>query len=85
MQHRPFRTTQELGAACREARHALGLSLVEAALAAGVNYRFASEIENGKATARIGLALDYAAALGLRLFLASHAGGDDAAAGGAGP
>lgn len=63
-----FRNATELGAACRRARRRLGLRLEQAALAAGVNYRFASEIENGKSSAQIDLALQYATTLGIRLF-----------------
>lgn len=48
-------------------------------MAAGVNYRFASELENGKPTAQIDLALRYANALGVRLFCALPADGDDPA------
>lgn len=66
----PLDDAASLGAACREARRRLGLRLDEAALVAGVNYRFASELENGKYTARLGLALRYATSLGVRLFLA---------------
>lgn len=65
----PLDDAAGLGAACREARRRLGLRLGEAALVAGVNYRFASELENGKVTARLELALRYATSLGIRLFL----------------
>lgn len=58
----------DLGQACRMARQRQGLRLEEAALAAGVNYRFASEIERGKGTAQLQRALAYAKALGVRLF-----------------
>lgn len=64
----PLQDAAGLGAACRDARRRLGLRLADAALVAGVNYRFASELENGKPTARLELALRYAAALGVRLF-----------------
>lgn len=63
----PLTTAQDLGRACRDARNRLGLRLEEAALAAGVNYRFASELENGKETARLSLALRYATSLGIML------------------
>lgn len=58
----------DLGRACRLARKRQGLRLEEAALAAGVNYRFASELERGKGTAQLERALAYAKALGVRLF-----------------
>jgi HTH-type transcriptional regulator / antitoxin HipB len=56
-----------LGARCRANRLALGLSLSDAALAAGVNYRFASELENGKPSVRLNLALRYATSLGIEI------------------
>jgi len=80
MRATPFHSSSELGTACREARLALGLGLKQAALAAGVNYRFASELENGKATAQIGLALRYATTLGLTLlYLPPEPDGTDGA------
>lgn len=68
MESLSFHDAAGLGAACRDARRRLGLRLDEAALVAGVNYRFASELENGKPTARLELALRYATSLGIRLF-----------------
>jgi len=74
---RAFHSATELGAGCRQARRKLGLRLEEAALAAGVNYRFASEIENGKPSAQIDLALRYATTLGITLFYSLHDTDDD--------
>lgn len=59
----------DLGAALRQARRAQGLRLEDVALAAGVGVRFVSELERGKATARLGETLRVAAALGVRLTL----------------
>lgn len=67
-----FSSAAELGAACRRARRNLGMRLEDAALAAGVNYRFASEIENGKPSAQIDLTLRYATTLGITLFYELH-------------
>jgi transcriptional regulator with XRE-family HTH domain len=57
-----------LGAACRLRRKALGLTIQDAAGAAGVNYRFASELERGKSSCSLGLALRYSRMLGVNLF-----------------
>lgn len=73
-----FSSAAELGAACRQARKNLGMRLEDAALAAGVNYRFASEIENGKPSAQIDLALRYATTLGIALLYELDDGGEDA-------
>jgi transcriptional regulator with XRE-family HTH domain len=64
----PLTDAITLGAACRSRRNALGLTLQDAAGAAGVNYRFASEFERGKPTCALGLALKYARMLGVELF-----------------
>ena len=57
-------TTEELGRIIRAARRAQGLRQDQLAGAAGVGVRFLSELERGKATARIGKALAVLAALG---------------------
>lgn len=64
----PLTDPASLGAACRQRRKALGLTLQDAAGAAGVNYRFASELERGKPTCALGLSLRYARMLGVELF-----------------
>lgn len=64
----PLTNSATLGAACRLRRKALGLTLQDAAGAAGVNYRFASELERGKASCSLGLALRYSRMLGVDLF-----------------
>jgi len=56
------------GAACRANRLALKMTLSEAALAAGVSIRFASELENGKPSAQLDRAFRYATTLGIELF-----------------
>ena len=44
----PIRSTEELGAALRRNRKALGLTQAELALAAGVGLRVVGEVEAGK-------------------------------------
>ena len=60
----PIKTGEELGAALRVARKALGLTQAELALAAGVGLRFVVELEAGKPTVRLGLVLRVIDALG---------------------
>ena len=60
-------TAGELGALIREARKRAGLTLAECAGVNGVGIRFLSELERGKETAKLGLALRVAASLGIRL------------------
>ncbi len=57
-------TSDELGRIIRAARRAQGLRQDQLAGAAGVGVRFLSELERGKATARLGKALAVLAALG---------------------
>ena len=66
--HQIIRSAEDLGRICRLKRKSLGLRLQDAAMVASVNYRFASNFENGKPTAQLALALKYAAALGLTLY-----------------
>ena len=63
----PIRSTQDLGAAIRAARKAMGLPQAQAALLCGLGIRYLSDLENGKATARLGEALKVIAGLGLEL------------------
>jgi HTH-type transcriptional regulator / antitoxin HipB len=60
-------TAREFGARIRTARKRAGLTLVECAGANGVGVRFLSELERGKETASLGLALRVARSLGLRV------------------
>jgi HTH-type transcriptional regulator / antitoxin HipB len=69
MFYRSVRTPPDLGSALRRARRARGLRLEDVALTAGVGIRFVSELERGKATARLGETLRVADALGIRLAL----------------
>jgi transcriptional regulator with XRE-family HTH domain len=62
-------TTKDLGRAIRAARKRSGLTLVQCAGANGVGVRFLSELERGKETAAVGLALRVARSLGLELVL----------------
>jgi HTH-type transcriptional regulator / antitoxin HipB len=62
-------STHDLGAALRDARKARGLRLEDVALTAGVGIRFVSELERGKATARLAETLRVVAALGVNLVL----------------
>lgn len=64
-----IRSVQDLGAALRVARKALGLTQADLALAAGVGLRFVVELEAGKPTVRLGLVLRVIEALGGSLYL----------------
>jgi y4mF family transcriptional regulator len=59
-----IRSVQDLGAALRVARKALGLNQADLALAAGVGLRFVVELEAGKPTVRLELVLRVIDALG---------------------
>jgi HTH-type transcriptional regulator/antitoxin HipB len=60
-------SAKALGMAIRNARTQMGLQQAEAALLCGVGIRFLSDLENGKATARLEQALKVIAGLGLVL------------------
>jgi transcriptional regulator with XRE-family HTH domain len=60
-------TATDLGRAIRDARRKLGMTLVQCAGANGVGVRFLSELERGKETAALGLALRVATSVGIRL------------------
>lgn len=62
-----IRTPADLGQQIRAARKAQGLTQAELADIAGVGTRFVSELERGKDTARLGLALDIARLAGVDL------------------
>ena len=64
-----IRTARDFGARVRAARKRAGLTLVECAGANGVGVRFLSELERGKETAALGLALRVARSLGLELLI----------------
>lgn len=58
---------QELGQLIRQRRKAARLTLKEAAGLAGVGVRFLSELERGKPTLQIGLAIEVLQLFGLEL------------------
>ena len=60
-------SAKALGKAIRDARTKMGLRQAEAALLCGVGIRYLSDLENGKATARLEQALKVIAGLGLAL------------------
>lgn len=62
-----IRSTEDLGRQIRTARKAQGLTQAQLAEIAGVGTRFVSELERGKETARLGLALELARLVGLDL------------------
>lgn len=65
---------EELGRRIRAARKAQGLTQVDLAEIAGVGPRFLSELERGKDTVRLGLALKIARLVGLDLFAVPRGG-----------
>ncbi len=65
-----LRTCDELGAAVRAARTASGLTLEEAALAVSIAKQTLGDLEAGKPTVSLGIALRVAQALGVSLFIA---------------
>jgi HTH-type transcriptional regulator/antitoxin HipB len=65
----PICNPTDLGSALRRARRARALRLEDVALTAGVGIRFVSELERGKATARLAETLRVAQALGVDLVL----------------
>ena len=65
-----LRTCDELGAAVRAARTASGLTLEEAALAVSIAKQTLGDLEAGKPTVGLGIALRVAQALGVSLFIA---------------
>ena len=60
-------SAKALGKAIRDARTKMGLRQAQAALLCGVGIRYLSDLENGKATARLEQALKVIAGLGLVL------------------
>ncbi|HKJ36524.1 MAG TPA: type II toxin-antitoxin system Y4mF family antitoxin [Solirubrobacterales bacterium] len=72
IQSTPLTTPAELGQAIRARRKAVGLTQGELADAAGTSLRLVSEVERGKANARLESVLKLLAELGLRLELGSR-------------
>ena len=64
----------EIGQQIRQRRKESGLTLKDAAGLAGVGVRFLSELERGKATLQIGLAIEVLQLFGLELHV--HRRGD---------
>jgi HTH-type transcriptional regulator/antitoxin HipB len=63
----PVKSVSDIGAAVRSKRKDDGLTLIDAAGLCNVNYRFLSDLENGKPTVRMDKVLQVLAALGLEL------------------
>ncbi len=64
-QRQDIRSPADFGAAVRAARTKQNLTQRQLALAVGAGERFIVELESGKPTARLGKALEVAAALGI--------------------
>lgn len=62
---RPARSADDFGARLRARRKELGLTQRDVANVIGVNRRVLSELEHGKATVQLQIALDAALAIGL--------------------
>ncbi len=62
-----IRSAADIGAAVRNRRRKDGLTLVETAGLCNVNYRFLSNLENGKPTVRLDKVLQVLGTLGLEL------------------
>jgi y4mF family transcriptional regulator len=67
------RSALDIGAAIRKKRKEDGLTLADAAGLCNVNYRFLSDLENGKATAQLGKVLQTLHALGIEIELKDRA------------
>jgi HTH-type transcriptional regulator / antitoxin HipB len=66
---------EDIGAAIRAKRGAIGMQQEQLAALAGVGPRFLSEVENGKASAEIGKVLQVLRRLGLEVSIAPRGGG----------
>jgi transcriptional regulator with XRE-family HTH domain len=64
---KPVRSVSDIGVEVRRKRRSDGLTLMDAAGLCNVNYRFLSDLENGKPTARLDKVLQVLAALGLEI------------------
>jgi y4mF family transcriptional regulator len=63
------RSAVDIGAVIRKKRKEDGLTLADAAGLCNVNYRFLSDLENGKATAQLGKVVQVLHALGIEIEL----------------
>lgn len=70
--HSLIRNPGGLGREIRAARKKQGLTQVELAEVAGVGTRFISELERGKETVRLGLALEITRLVGINLWTQSR-------------
>lgn len=64
-----LRSTKQLGIAVRAARTQAGLTLADAALTLGVAKQTLSNLELGKPSVGLGLALEIATGLGVAIFM----------------
>jgi HTH-type transcriptional regulator / antitoxin HipB len=71
------KSAMDIGAAVRSKRKEDGLTLVEASGLFNVNYRFLSDLENGKPTVRLDKVLQVLAGLGLELELTERTWPDE--------
>ncbi len=67
-------TAAELGAAIRHRRRELNLAQEDVANVIGVNRRVIGELEGGKGTVQLRIALEAARAVGLDVYLQSRGG-----------
>jgi len=65
-----IKTATDFGTAIRKARAEQKLTQRQLALSVGTGERFIVDLENGKETARLGKALEVAAALGIKTNMA---------------
>ena len=61
--------SKQLGDAIRSARTASGMTLIDAALSIGVAKQTLSDLERGKPSVSLGIALEIATQLGVSLFI----------------
>lgn len=71
------RSASDIGALVRRKRKEDGLTLADAAGLCNVNYRFLSDLENGKATAQLGKVLQVLHCLGIEIELRDRTWSDD--------
>jgi y4mF family transcriptional regulator len=71
------KSVTDIGAAVRRKRKGDGLTLMDAAGLCNVNYRFLSNLENGKPTVRLDKVLQVLAALGLELEITERTWSND--------
>lgn len=70
-----IRNVEDIGAAIRAKRAAIGMQQEQLAALAGVGPRFLSEVENGKESAEIGKVLHVLRRLGLEVSITPRGGG----------